>query len=379
MAGFTQAHQAKEVRQVPHGMLRWETAGGIFLLGEGHGFPRALRLLGLRDRRRVEALLRPVMRNTHYAQKLRSLYGQMTTSPFASRLASNEEVVRQVAQNASQGRLIAVELLHAQGARNMTRASVTDQLSGMVGLGRSQGLGGQLNRLGQSSGGQAGRGVLVDTIPIEQRFADVLMRTAPRLPHALQKRFGEMLKGEALLGAVSVLMILGSADETTGGLGNDALTVSVGFTLGGWRIFDALEAIQNAVMLTRFARTEKHLESAAEALSRAVMAVGLEVFVPVLTKAAWGGAKATGGRSSLAQSSGPPPPSDMVVEVGRPGSGSPPPSSSPRPSPPPEPEPEPEPDEEPGPLADVDTDAQIAALVAAAADGVPFCEQCTPQ
>ena len=68
-------------------------------------------------------------------------------------------------------------------------------------------------------------------MPIEQRFADVLKRTAPRLPNALQQRFGEMLKGEALVGAVSVLMILGSADETTCGLGNDAMTVSVGFML----------------------------------------------------------------------------------------------------------------------------------------------------
>lgn len=310
--GYSEAFKATATRLVPHGLLRWETAGGVFLLGESYGFPRPLRLLALRDTKRIEALLRPVMRDPVYAMRLRYLYSQMTSSPFVARQAPAHEVVQGVALVAARGRLTAVELLHAQGARDMTRRSVTQQMGGMAGLGRSVGLGGRLGKLAQQ-----GRPIPVDVMPLEQRFADVLRRVHPRLPFALQKRFGEMLEGEALLGAVSVLMILGSTDETTGGFGNDALTVSVGFTLGGWRIFDALEAIQKAVLLTRFARTEKNLEGAAEALVRAVAAVGLEVFVPVLVKAAWGGAKSTGGQGTLVQNNAPPPPADMVVDVGR--------------------------------------------------------------
>lgn len=325
--GYSEAFKATATRLVPHGLLRWETAGGVFLLGESYGFPRPLRLLALRDTRRIEALLRPVMRDPIYAMRLRYLYGQMTSSPFVSRQASAHEVVQGVALNAAHGRLTAVELQHAQGARQMTRQSVTKQMGGMAGLGRSTGLGGRLGALGGQQGETAARPKPVDAMPLEERFADVLRRVHPRLPFALQKRFGEMLEGEALVGAVSVLMILGSVDETTGGFGNDALTVSVGFTLGGWRIFDALEAIQKAVLLTRFARTEKNLEGAAEALVRAVAAVGLEVFVPVLVKAAWGGAKSTGGQGTLVQNNAPPPPADMVVDVGR---SAPPPRGRPR-------------------------------------------------
>lgn len=288
--GYSEAYKATGARLVPHGLLRWETAGGVFLLGESYGFPRALRLLALRDTKRIEARLQPLMRDPVYAMRLRYLYSQMTSSPFVARQAPVHEVVRGVALAAGRGRLSAVELQHAQGGRDTTRKSVAQQMGGMAGLGRSRGFGGRLGKLAEQ-----GRPIPVDAMPLEQRFAEVLRRVHPRLPFGMQKRFGEMLEGEALMGAVSVLMILGSVDETTGGCGNDAMTVSVGFTLGGWRIFDALEAIQTAVQLTRFARTEKNLEGAAEALTRAVEAVGLEVFVPVLVKAAWGGAKSSGG------------------------------------------------------------------------------------
>src|SRR6266850_546855 len=130
--------------------------------------------------------------------------------------------------------------------------------------------------------------------PLEDKFAEALRRTAPRLPGSMRKEF------EALLSPTSLAIIGGTLVVWAGshafGVGEvvDLILLIGGAFFLGMAVFDVARELGDFLVVTSNAADERDLDEAADHLARAIAIIGVAAFIALLAKVARG----RGGASS---------------------------------------------------------------------------------
>jgi hypothetical protein len=127
-------------------------------------------------------------------------------------------------------------------------------------------------------------GVRIRDWPLWDRFVEVIMRAAPKLPGETGILFKQMLSPDALTLMAGTLAFWASSHAIGIGLLADATLVGFGFALAGWAIFDGLREILASAQLTAGAASDADLDEAASALARAITTLGVNTFLILLTR-----------------------------------------------------------------------------------------------
>jgi hypothetical protein len=148
--------------------------------------------------------------------------------------------------------------------------------------------------------GQAGP---VRQWPLENRIAEVISRTPPRIPGNAGKEALALLAPEGLA-AVAGAIAGASASSAPYGWAADAVVAGLAFGFGGLTAIHALDDLVEGLKRTSNAKTEQDLDAAAEALARAATALGPFGLMAVLRrvvapKRGAGGGAAAGGTERL--------------------------------------------------------------------------------
>lgn len=135
-----------------------------------------------------------------------------------------------------------------------------------------------------------GIGASVSGLPLEERFSQVLWRTAGKLPGEVGQEFTQMLTPTTLAIMVGVLVVWAGSHAVGVGFFADVIMVLGGVALVGWQIYAVADDFYHFVTITYSARTEDDLDRAAEHLANFVAVVGVAVLLALLTKGARSGA-----------------------------------------------------------------------------------------
>jgi hypothetical protein len=169
--------------------------------------------------------------------------------------------------------------------------------------------------------------------PLEKKFEEVLRRTTPKLPFAMQQEFAQLLTPQAIAMTAAILAALAVAHLFGVGEVVDIALLLVGVVFLGLSIFDVVSHLADFLVGTARADSSADLDEAAEHLAYAISVIGVAAFLALLRKARTGR-----GKPKSPQQDGPKP--------------EPPPKPAPKPRPepePPKPRPEPEPKPKPRP------------------------------
>ncbi len=133
---------------------------------------------------------------------------------------------------------------------------------------------------------QPGAAVNVATMSLDDRFREVLRRTAPLLPGEIQEEFQAMLSPTALLIMAGTLAVWAGSHYFGVGFVVDALMLAGGAIFLGYQVISAGMDFCNAISLTASAKTSQDLDAAAALLANFVATVGVAVFSALLMKGA---------------------------------------------------------------------------------------------
>jgi Putative peptidoglycan binding domain len=131
--------------------------------------------------------------------------------------------------------------------------------------------------------------------PLEDKFAEALRRTAPKLPGRMRHEFEALLSPTSLgIMAGTLVVWAGSHAFGVGEVVDVALLVGGAFFLG-MAIFDVAGELGDFLGVTSTATDAKDLDEAASHLARAIAIMGVAAFIALLAKIARGrgGAKPT--------------------------------------------------------------------------------------
>lgn len=167
--------------------------------------------------------------------------------------------------------------------------------------------------------------------PIEKKFEEVLRRTLPKLPFAMQHEFAQLLTPESIAVTAGILAALAVAHLFGVGEAVDVVLLLVGIVFLGLSIFDVASHLTDFLVGTARAETTADLDAAAEHLAYAISIIGVAAFLALLHKAR--GRRGASKRKPTEQSAPKPEPAPP----------------KPRPEPEPRPRPEPEPKPKPRP------------------------------
>ncbi|MDQ3256024.1 MAG: hypothetical protein M3R15_19355 [Acidobacteriota bacterium] len=140
---------------------------------------------------------------------------------------------------------------------------------------------------------------------MEDKFAEALRRTAPKLPGSMRHEF------EALLSPTSLAIIAGTLVVWAGshafGVGEivDIVLLVGGIFFLGLAVFDVAGELGDFLVVTSTAADEKDLDEAASHLARAIAIMGVAAFIALLAKVARG----RGGKGSATETPSKPAPS----------------------------------------------------------------------
>ncbi len=140
--------------------------------------------------------------------------------------------------------------------------------------------------------GSVGSGGGVESMPLEDRFVNVLHRTGSKLPAEIQEEFAAMLAPESIAIIVAVLAVWAGSHYFGVGFIADALLLVVGFGFLGWQIWSVGGDFVSFVDLTYSARTDDDLEKASRHLANFIAVVGVAAFMALIAK----GGKRFGGK-----------------------------------------------------------------------------------
>lgn len=138
--------------------------------------------------------------------------------------------------------------------------------------------------------------------PLDRKFADVLQRTAPKLPANMRHEFLGLLSPTNI--AIMTTCLVAWAGSHAFGVGEaiDVLLVGVGLLFVGMAIIDVANEVGDCVIETTGATEEKDLEAAASHLARAIAIIGVLAFIALFAKVARGlGRKRVGGGEAPAK------------------------------------------------------------------------------
>jgi hypothetical protein len=119
---------------------------------------------------------------------------------------------------------------------------------------------------------------------LQEKFAEVLRRTAPKLPATMRKEF-EALLSPANVGVMAATLVVwaGSHAFAVGEYVDVALLVS-GVAFLGVAAFDVASDLGECLVVTSSATSEEDLDTAASYLARAVAVIGATAFSAILFK-----------------------------------------------------------------------------------------------
>ena len=122
--------------------------------------------------------------------------------------------------------------------------------------------------------------------PLQDKFAEVLRRTAPELPDSMRHAFLALLS-PAILALATGALVPAAASRATGisEVVDTILLVGASFCVG-MAAFDAARGIGNFLFVTSSATNEKDLDAAARHLARAIANVGVAALAAMLAKLA---------------------------------------------------------------------------------------------
>lgn len=129
---------------------------------------------------------------------------------------------------------------------------------------------------------------------LEDKFAEALRRTAPKLPGSMRQEF------EALLSPTSLKIMAGSfvvwAGSHAFGVGEavDIVLLAGGAFFLGMAVFDVASELGDFLAVTANATEKRDLDEAASHLARAIAILGIAAFVALLAKGAKGRAGGKG-------------------------------------------------------------------------------------
>jgi len=140
---------------------------------------------------------------------------------------------------------------------------------------------------------------------LEDKFADTLRRTVPKLPGSMRHEF-EVLLSPTSLGIMAGTFVAwaGSHAFGVGEVVDVVLLVGGAFFLG-MSVFDVAAELGDFLVVTSTAADEKDLDEAASHLARAIAILGVAAFIALLTKVARGRRGANAGESTPASTARP--------------------------------------------------------------------------
>lgn len=128
--------------------------------------------------------------------------------------------------------------------------------------------------------------VNVGTMPLEQRFEQVLRRTLPLLPSDMQEEFKKLLDPAVIAQTVALLVVWAASHACGVGEVLDAIMAILAIYALGWAAWDAAWNMVEFLRLTLYAETDADLDKAAAMLARVIAAIGVKAFVQLLTRGA---------------------------------------------------------------------------------------------
>lgn len=140
---------------------------------------------------------------------------------------------------------------------------------------------------------------------LEEKFTEVLKRTAPRLPTGLRREFEALLTPESLAIMAGTFVVWAGSHAFGVGEVADIALVVVGAAFVGLAILDVARALGNCIHLTVTADSHQELDQAADELARAIAIVGVTGLIALLAKVAHSGkgkgARKSGGGAGVAE------------------------------------------------------------------------------
>jgi hypothetical protein len=138
--------------------------------------------------------------------------------------------------------------------------------------------------------------------PLEQRVAEVIRRTIPKVPGDIGATLLSLLSPESLAFVAGTMVFSAAANLTPYGWAADAVIVGIAVGFGGLAALHALGDLVECFKRTVGATSEQDLDAAADALARAVVGLGVVALMVVLHRVA--GRKGGGGPPSGAGNAG---------------------------------------------------------------------------
>jgi len=141
---------------------------------------------------------------------------------------------------------------------------------------------------------------------------DKLIYVLNRAPHFItsakvKKALKEGLSAAAIVSVVVVLVAWAASHFFGVGFAIDAILLAIGFVMIGWAIFGAMKKLLKCLKLVKNAESLSDLDKAAEMMADAIVALGVETLIGLLTRGAGRmKAKSSGGNSGGAAGGGKP-------------------------------------------------------------------------
>ncbi len=132
---------------------------------------------------------------------------------------------------------------------------------------------------------------MVSRMTMGERLAEVLRRAAARLPRTMGAELLALVTPESIATALGLAALGAAANLTPYGWAADLVLAAIAFGFGGLAAIHALGDLVTCFELIAGAEAERELDEAAEALSRAVAALGTAGLMAILHERAkrWGG------------------------------------------------------------------------------------------
>ena len=120
---------------------------------------------------------------------------------------------------------------------------------------------------------------------------DKLIYVLKRAPHFItsakvKKALKEGLSAAAIISVVVVLVAWAASHFFGVGFAIDAILLAIGFVMIGWAIFGAMKKLLKCLKLVKNAESLSDLDKAAEMMADAIVALGVETLISLLTRGA---------------------------------------------------------------------------------------------
>ena len=133
--------------------------------------------------------------------------------------------------------------------------------------------------------------------PLEDKFAEVLRRTGPKLPGSMRHEFEALLTPTSLGIMAGTLVFWAGSHAFVVGEWVDVVLLAGGAFFLGMAVFDVAGELGDFLVVTSYATDEKELDEAASHLARAIAIMGIAAFIALLAKIA----KSRGGKGGDAE------------------------------------------------------------------------------